>query len=346
MPQLLPDHRRGMSLVELLVVIAILGLLAVTVLPNLANTGERRKVREAARQVSSFVAGAQSRAIGSREGFGIWIDPLGNRVQSEDGLAHIVAIDFFFADVPEPYAGESLGSVVTPKPDTPFNSDTLELTFSNTLPQALSPFSKQISFAGSPTRFRLDWDSSTEGSAARLGELNELNQTYENTPWPVSPRSGGLPYEIFFPATRSAVESLTLADSVAADLTWTVVGTRASNWPAPPGLPPESGTALEIQQFLGPMQLLYDGSGNLSTAVRAGGRGLPVLEPVYFLIAPIEAIQDGTCFTKPGAFWVAMSPQGGIPKVAEVQLITGIDQDLVRPLNQQHLHFTQQFIRQ
>ena len=82
-----------MTLVELLVVIAIIGLLSAAVLPNLASSAGPRKVRETARSVSSFLAGAQSQAIGSRTGAGIWIDLLPNPIVDDAGRAHAVALD-------------------------------------------------------------------------------------------------------------------------------------------------------------------------------------------------------------------------------------------------------------
>ena len=105
-----------MTLVELLVVVAILGLLSVVVLPNLSNPGDARKAREAARAVSGFIANVQSRAIGTRAGAGVWLEPLPNLITDSAGMQHLVVIDLFAAQIPEPYGGEALNSnvVVTP----------------------------------------------------------------------------------------------------------------------------------------------------------------------------------------------------------------------------------------
>ena len=44
----------------------------------------------------------------------------------------------------------------------------------------------------------------------------------------------------------------------------------------------------------------------------------PLQEPIFLLVADIESIQNGTSLTKPGGFWVAIDPRGGIPRIGEV----------------------------
>lgn len=317
MPRVPPDHRRGMSLVELLVVIAILGLLAVTVLPNVANTGDSRKVREAARQVSSFIAGAQSRAIGSRGGAGIWIDALPNVIPGGEGQPHVVALDLAIAHVPDPYAGETENAKVESTGGDNFYCD---LGF---LPQEsfLLPSTLQgsanltIRFAGAPGSFLLR----QVGSGWQAQRATSRNQTAANAPWPVGP----VAYEVILPATRSATAMLTLADGVVIDLSYTELS--------------PSTTA--------PLQLLYDTAGSPSTVVVNNADGMPVLEPIYLLVTSLKAIQEGTCFTQPGSYWVAIDPRGGIPRVAEVCPPSPKPAGPWAPATVEQRHFTQQFIR-
>jgi len=288
-----------MTLVELLVVVAILGLLSVVVLPNLANPGDARKAREAARSVSGFIANIQSRAIGSRGGAGLWLEPLPNPVSDSTGAQHFVVIDLFAAQIPEPYAGEAIESTVKVTP----NGLSANLSFQNGFQPTESLLQSQnlaIRFTNSPASFRLSAVNVGAGTAVATMDASR-NQTPYNTPWPIADVNG-IGYELFLPATKDPAASFTLGDGMAIDLTWTQLGSLG---------PPTTNQ---------PSQVIYDSSGRPSNVVRNAGQSEPLVDPVCFLVAPLEMIQQNPCFTKPGAYWVAVDPRGGAPRVAEVQL--------------------------
>jgi prepilin-type N-terminal cleavage/methylation domain-containing protein len=318
------NRRCGMTLVELLVVVAILGLLSVVVLPNLSNPGDARKAREAARAVSGFIANVQSRAIGTRGGGGLWLEPLANPITDAAGVSHVVAIDLFAAQIPEPYAGEALNSTVLV---TPLGASA-NLSFQNgfQLPNNLtSSPNLAIRFANSSALFRL---SSVSGNSAVAATDASRNQTLYNTPWPVADVNG-ISYELFLPATKDPAVSLTLGNGMAIDLSWTQLGSSG----------PPSNTQ--------PSQVLYDSSGRPSSVVRSLGQSEPIVDPVCLLVAPLKMIQDGTCFTKPGAYWVAIDPRGGVPRVAEVMLLSGASLDSNnRPANSAAVIGSQLYVRQ
>ena len=288
------DYRRGMTLVELLVVITILGLLAVTVLPNINNTGGRRKVREAARAVASFVTAGQSRALGARGGGGVWIDALPNSIAS--GTFSVgAAIDLADADVGTPYSGDSTTSTVS---ISPVNAASVTGTFvGGCIPP--SGTNNLIRLQGSPSLFTL---SPVAGSTGVISLRPTAGQSVDNIVWP--PSGASLQYEIIGPPTRSAGNSLTLGDGVVIDLLHSWFG---SNLQAIVG----SGTS--------PFQILYDSTGRPQHLCCNGVR-LAINDPIYLLIASIESIQENPnpTLAPKDAYWVAIDPRGGTPKVAEV----------------------------
>lgn len=286
-----------MTLIELLVVVAILGLLAVAVLPNLSNTSDRRKVREAARVVSSFIAGGQSRALGSRSGGGVWIDTLPNLISS-DSLSMVAAIDLAEADVPQPYSGNATNSTITA-----LNSITGSTTVA-TFSEACGPLvsgTNLIQLGPSKTTFLL---TTTTGAMFTTGTVSmqgpgSLNQTIYNSTWPKVPPSG-ISYTIIGRPTRSPGSGLTLADGVAIDVTHSTFG----------------GNSLGPAAF----QVLFDSTGRPHSIGLNGSRVL-FNDPLYLLVASIESMQTtGTIANRApvGSYWVAIDPMGGIPRVAEV----------------------------
>jgi type II secretory pathway pseudopilin PulG len=290
-----------MTLVELLVVVAILGLLSVVVLPNLSNPGDARKAREAARAVSGFIANVQSRAIGARSGAGVWIEPLQNLLTDSAGVQHVVAIDLFAAQTPEPYAGEALNSTVAVTVKASGSSAALRFQNGFQLPSSLlnSP-NLAIRFASSPASYRLTSVNGSAGSGVAVMDSSR-NQTPYTTPWPVADVNP-IAYEIYLPATKDPAAALTLGSGMAVDLSWTQLGS----------LGPPTTTQ--------PSQVLFDSSGRPSRIVRSAGLAEPMVDPVCLLVAPLQMIQENTCFTKPGAYWVAIDPRGGVPRVGEVVL--------------------------
>jgi prepilin-type N-terminal cleavage/methylation domain-containing protein len=294
------QRRRGMSLIELLVVISILGLLAVTVIPNISNTSDRRKVREAARALSSFIAGGQSRALGSRNGGGVWIDPLPNGI-SNGTIAIGAAIDLADADVGMSYSGNSTSSRATfPNPMTASTTGTVTLSGGCTPPSASGNL---IRLENSPALFAF---SCTSGSTGVISMRSDANQTVANTFWP---RAGAsLSYEIIGPPTRSPANTMTFGDGVAIDLYHSCSGTTTfPNLNAPTSL--ATGTAA--------FQILYDSTGRPQYLSCNGARAV-INEPIFLLVASIESIQSSSGLAPQDGYWVAIDPRGGIPKVAEV----------------------------
>ena len=306
-------HRHGMTLVELLVVVLILGLLAVTVLPNLTNSGENRRLREGVRAVSSFVANAQSRAIGQATGAGLWIDVLANQMGGSS-----IAIDLAAANVAQPYAGATTSSGITTLTASNLaRSLSVTATFSETITLPPSgPYLLRFQGSRSWLDFALTTTSTTETSASGISGTialrNSVGQTVANMAWPQVSSANPVGYEIVSPPTRNSVSSLTLGDRVAIDITNSTLGSNVLTG------------GVDYASIV----VLFDPSGTPSQLVllpRGGGSGarLPLQDPIFLLVASIESIQAGNSLTDPRSTWVAIDPRGGIPRVAEVNASGG-----------------------
>jgi type II secretory pathway pseudopilin PulG len=330
-----------MSLVELLVVVAILGMLAVTVLPNLSNTAEARRSREAARSVSSFVAKAQSRAIGKTSWSGFMLVATNS--------TSYVASDLLIADVPAVYRGDTVPATLQ---ITGSISDTVreatgnqgQLTLSGTNGANVQPYDL-IRFAGrdpwyeisgtmtgTSVRFRIRGDLS--GNAA--GQMELSGATRHNTPWPPfsAPLGMGtnpLSFEILRQAGGIG-SPVSLQGGRCIDLYWSGYGPPTVNGSF--GYKRfETGTT-GIAAAGATTTILFDGTGRVrQLQVRSGStlKRLAVTGPIFLLVGRadragqnsvpgVAAGNDdsiGANWQYPDSFWIAVDPNTGSAKEAQ-----------------------------
>jgi prepilin-type N-terminal cleavage/methylation domain-containing protein len=96
--------RRGLTLIELLVTVFIILLITAVAIPVMAPSLEERRIRESSRLITGYLQGARTRAIQTGRPFGVVIEPL-------PGIRG-GAVSLSYAEIQEPYAGDSVGSVV------------------------------------------------------------------------------------------------------------------------------------------------------------------------------------------------------------------------------------------
>jgi type II secretory pathway pseudopilin PulG len=317
-----------MSLVELLVVVAILGMLAVTVLPNLSNTAEARRSREAARMVSSFIAKAQSRALGNPEWSGFMV------VASSS--TSFAAVDFALADVPPVYRGDMVPALLTITGSVSpavwrATGTQSELVQSGSNGAAVQEYDL-IRFDGRGpwyeihrrtdtfVDFRIRGDL-TGGAATADMEMSGMNRS--NTPWP--PQEARLAFEVLRQPVQAG-SPLTLPDGRAIDLFWSGYG------------PPQANSMAAYQQFTqagSRVSALFDGTGRLrrifiTTPSAMNHRS--VTGPVFLLVgraeratgdvnAPSALVANddttGANWQYPDSWWIAIDPMTGVAKSAE-----------------------------
>lgn len=259
------DHadrtRSGMTLIELLVVVMILGMLSLTVLPTLSGTLGQRRFRDAAGNLSTFIARAQTRALNAKEPRGFILQPLDS--------APNAAIDLFLADTPAAYAGEwSTSRVKIDYPSGSLAFMDLE-TIARVSGDSFCRAGDAIQFGGSGQYFRFEppaavtmWDA---GATSR-------SQSHFNT---VLPRTGpdGVSFRIRRQPTRASTGVLQLQQSTAVDLRWcSVNGKLFSDF--------RSGNTS--------VTVLYDMAGRPEQIVHSNGQRMIVRSPIYLLVGLSE----------------------------------------------------------
>jgi prepilin-type N-terminal cleavage/methylation domain-containing protein len=326
----------GMTLIELLVVVALLGAIAVTVLPNLANTAEDRRNREAVRTVSTFIAKAQSRAVGRREWSGFML--------TTTNTTSFAAMDLFLADVPAVYRGDTVPALLT---ITASSSTTRtvggtngELLLSGTWTGGAGVRPNDlIRFNSAGPFYEIDSNTTTtirfEPRGFDAGANEDAGYQLHNTPWP--PTGVPLSFEIIRQPVVAG-SPVTLAEGRAVDLRWsgcgppilTVGSLTFSGTSTPYRLLTSSTSAAPAAGAT--TSVLFDGTGRLrQVIVRAGSvtRRITVTGPVYLLVgradrvgqqpATLNANDDslGANWQYPDSYWVAIDPATGIVKIAE-----------------------------
>jgi prepilin-type N-terminal cleavage/methylation domain-containing protein len=330
MPRL-PIVRRGMTLVELLVVVGIILTLFVAVAPNFVNTAEARRSREAARMVSSFVAKAQSRALGRPELAGFMV--------AAAGTASFAALDLFLADVPPPYRGDTIDATITisgtgdrRRAGTPSANALASVATIG------SGTSDLIRFGGRGPFYELTGPPTPSAIEIRMLGFedsnlspDDLGYTSRNTPWP-APVS--LPFEIFR-QPDPAGSPLTLPDGRAIDLKWSGYGppqVQDVNWTYRRFVDGQNDLDVARELPVRSVSVLFDGTGRLRLFVVATAsltRRWAVTGPVFLLVgrvdragqafAALDAADDtlGANWQYPDSWWVAIDPMTGVARSAE-----------------------------
>lgn len=276
-------QRRGFTVLELLIVVMILGLLAVVVLPTISKSVDSRRYREAARNVSSFIARAQVRALEADAPKGFMIQPLAADPEA--------SIELFFADTPPPYCGESTEACVAIEdPGARPNVGSLALQF--VLPGGLPDLITEekvrtpgfcrpgdaIRFNASGADYRFV-PAPGGASPHRVTMWLDDSQTAGNTPWP---RGERVPFRIHRQPSRASTGVLQLQRGAAIDIAWSCIGVRPLSDPTV-GL--QDRIVQDIRQ---PLSLLFDASGKPKLLVHSGGMRTVVGEPVFLLIGSSE----------------------------------------------------------
>jgi len=284
--------------------VAILGLLAVTVLRTIASTTESRRTREAARVTSSFIASAQTRALGRREWSGL-------RVVA--AAAGNVALDLTLVDVPPAYRGVDVNArldVAAPAA----NAISVTATAVGTAlasAQALGVGADDvIRFADRDPWYRIRSVDYTAGAIV-FEKRGAAGQASTNTPWPPA---GDQVFEIALTPIPYGT-AVTLGEGRVVDITWSGFY--------------DAGVFTPFNA--GPVTVLYDGTGRLRQLIHPGPSApTDAPGPILFLVGradragqPYNAAAGGSDdslganWQYSDSFWVMINPATGtVPQAA------------------------------
>jgi len=241
--------RCGVTLLELLAVITIMLMITAAAIPMMVTSLQGRQVREAARQVSAYLAGARARAIETGRPVGVYIE--GKQPLSNFGNAQRYSMNLHYVEVPPPYSGDVTGAACTVtvvNRPSPTNPGVLSLTFTPT-GTFNSSLVRQNDFIKLNYRGNLyqiiDPTTTPVLATYSYGQAT----AYENNP------GVAVPYQIFRQPVKSAGTPLQLPEGAVIDL-------LASGAPSPNGSDPFLNDPILLFSATGTLAVVYDGPAN------------------------------------------------------------------------------------
>jgi len=329
--------RAGLTLIELLVVIIIMSTLVATVIPMMASSVEKRRVREAARMVSAYLSAARARAIKTGRPVGVMIQ----RMANEPGAAMVLNI----AKQPLPFAGSMPNSIAhvwitgTGQRD-PRNSadptlyDTFKASFETGFRSDIVRVGDRVRFNDQGLFYEITAPGNTIGRRVASGS-NVLSLRIPSRgsayPWPSrkrAPNAFPVSYRIFRQPVRSAAAPLQLPDGVVIDLFGSGLGSDLFHNPAAGNDNQDPITITFTPE--GGFDFLRHNEGTDRSPKSKIERGRTV---VYLLVGKVENVGETNVppdvadlddsdvpkpnWLDPDSLWISISPQTGQVGTAE-----------------------------
>lgn len=285
-------RRQGLTLIELLVTVFIVLLITAIAIPLINPSLESRRLTESSRLVTGFIQGARTRAIQEQRPVGVWLEPMTGNSSACNTL--------FYAHVPPPYAGDSVGTTVTVASGgstVNFNSATFDST-----QVSVNDFIK-FNYQGHLYKI-----TAVNASSLTISTSGSTATNY--------PAAGDYAFQIYRRPIRLPGAPLTLPEGRVLDMSIATTSITA-------GLP--AGSA-------GPYVILFSPGGSVSGLFYGGSSGssISVTGPVHLLIGKTEQVAPTatsmTNWEDLENLWVAIHPQTGLVTRAEVASGTTIAQ--------------------
>ncbi|HEY2826856.1 MAG TPA: prepilin-type N-terminal cleavage/methylation domain-containing protein, partial [Pirellulales bacterium] len=297
--------RAGFTLAELMIVILIICVVTIATIPLLQPAMDSRRIREAARIVSSQFAAAQNEAVASGHTVGVWLEklhlggPVAGPTTTSIATEGNSCMDMYLCENPQPYAGESANATC----QVSFVSEALDpqgirvnvniyFPTGTFTPAGIVQLGDQIVFNYRGTSYMIDGpDSDGDGFLDQVDDITPVTahailQDHASS-WPQSPaKSAPVSYQILRLPVKSVNTAVQLPNGSVIDLSFCGMGNPSTSssdvgWFGTLVTPPPQ--SLSFNQDTHSLAVLFDSSGRLATLYVNGAR-YDVTAPLYFLI--------------------------------------------------------------
>jgi len=289
-----PSRPRGITLVELLVVLAIMSILVTAALAMMRPLMRDVQVREAARMVNTFIAGAQARAVELDRPVGVYIE----RLQGEPRAS----LQLFMAEMPPPYAGDAVEARAE------VNGATATATFPDGLSASLPFLCNENDF------IKFDY----KGHMYRITALSENSVQFEIRDDRPAPPNSIVPYQVFRKPVKSSFAPIDLPTGMAIDITASGIGLDGqfpAMVPDPDPEPDPDADTAEAPPPPPPIIITFTPGGQVGYVYDGNSPSRPTAS-IHLLVGRIDKV-GGENTADLSNRWVSIGIQSGLVTTAE-----------------------------